>query len=296
MKLETLSDFVTFATKKFKLSNIYFGHGTDNARDEAFYLILHVLRLAVRPSHLALKKRLTHCEKKKVLKIIDNRIKKQIPAAYLTKEAWFMGLPFYVDKRVLIPRSPLAELIENRFAPWINPKKKVIRILDIGTGSGCIAISAALTFPRAKVDAIDISSSALKVAAMNCTKHKVKRRVRLLKSDLFTKLTGKTYDIIISNPPYVGKLEMNCLPKEYYYEPAQALLAGQKGDEIVDRIIRDAVRYLSPKGILIVEVGNSAPLIMEKYPRLPFVWLDFECGDGEVFLLTREQLLGMCRS
>ena len=288
-KINTINDFIHFAANQFKQNKIYFGHGTDNAWDEAVYLVLSALHLQFDIDQSALKKKLTSYEKKAVLKIINSRIKKRIPAAYLTAEAWFAGLPFYVDKRALIPRSPLAELIEARFIPWINPKK-VRRILDIGTGSGCIAIAAAYAFPHAKIDAIDVSSKALKVAAINCVRHKVTKRVRLLKSDLFAKLKGQTYDIIISNPPYVGKSEMSSLPKEYYHEPKQALFAGIGGDEIVNRIIKSAAKYLSPKGILVVEVGNSAPLIIKKYPHLPFVWLEFEHGEGEVFLLIKEQL------
>ncbi len=289
-KLETLADFINFAVRQFKGYNIYFGHGMDNAHDEAVYLICHALRLPANTGRTVLNKKLTSREKKTVLKIIGDRIKKLVPASYLTKEAWFMGLPFYVDKRVLIPRSPLAELIANLFVPWVNPKK-VRRILDIGTGSGCIAIGAAYVFPRAKVDAVDTSPAALKIAAVNCVRHKVAKRVQLLRSDLFKELKGRTYDIIISNPPYVGKLEMESLPREYYHEPKRALFAGQGGDEIIGRIIKDAAKYLTPKGILVVEVGNSASLIMRRYPHLPLMWLEFECGEGEVFLLTREQLL-----
>ncbi len=290
LKLTTLGDVITFAAKEFKRHKIYFGHGTDNAWDEAVYLAQQVLRLPPMFPQEMLKKKLTLGDRQKVLTIIDRRIRERLPAAFLVNEAWFMGLPFYVNKRVLIPRSPLAELIAQRFAPWINVKK-VRRILDIGTGSGCIAIAAAYAFPRAKVDAVDVSTAALKIAALNCQRHGVTKRVRLLKSNLFTKVRGETYDIIISNPPYVGKSEMGRLPKEYCHEPKRALLAGPKGDEIINRIIKDAAKYLSPQGILVVEVGNSASLVMRKHPRLPFIWLDFTCGEGEVFLLTREQLL-----
>lgn len=290
-KLETVGDFINFAIKQFKRNKVYFGHGTDNAKDEAVYLVCHGLQLQNCFDDSTLKEKVKLRGKNKLLKIIDDRIKKRLPAAYLTKEAWFMGLPFYVDKRVLIPRSPIAELLEERFVPWINPEK-ILRILDIGTGSGCLAIAAALAFPRAKVDAIDISPAALKIAAMNCARHKVTKRVRLLKSDLFEKLKGKTYDIIISNPPYVGKNEMKRLPKEYYHEPEEALLAGRKGDEIIDRILNDAAKHLSPRGILVVEVGNSAPLIMKKYAHLPLLWLDFVRGESEVFLLEKGLRVG----
>jgi ribosomal protein L3 glutamine methyltransferase len=289
-KLERVSDFIKFATDQFESHKIYFGHGTDNAQDEACYLVCKILRLSIPLSKANLKKKVRNNEKSAILKAITCRIKQRVPAAFLVKEAWFMGLPFYVDNRVLIPRSPLAELIANRFIPWVNPKK-VSRILDIGTGSGCLAIAAAKVFPKATVDAIDTSKAALEVAQINCLRLKVNKRVRLINSNLFAKLKGKTYDIIISNPPYVGREEMNSLPKEYCHEPKKALLAGQKGDEIVNRIIREAAKHLSPEGVLVVEVGNSAPLIMRKYPHLPFIWLDFTVGMSEVFLLTRQDLL-----
>ena len=290
--LNTVHDFILFAVTKFDNKQAYFGHGTDNPWDEAVYLVLHTLGLALDSNQVVLSKKLTSGGKQKLLKIINNRVKERIPAAYLTQESWFAGLPFYVDERVLIPRSPIAELIEAAFVPWVNPKK-VSRILDIGTGSGCIAIACAYAFPKAKIDAIDVSQDALKVAAINCAKHKVTKRIRLLKSNLFEKLEGKTYDLIISNPPYVGNAEMKTLPKEYCHEPKMALLAGKDGDEIVVRIIESAAKYLSPRGVLIVEVGNSAPMILRKYPRLPFIWLEFERGEGEVFLITREQLLDL---
>lgn len=288
--LGTVRDFICFATEQFERKHLYFGHGTDNSWDEAVYLVFHALSLSLYADQEILEKKLTAKEQRAVLKIIETRIKTRVPAAYLTAEAWFAGLPFYVDERVIIPRSPLAELIEERFVPWIKPGK-VAKILDIGTGSGCIAIVCAHAFPKAKMDAVDISSEALEVATINCAKHKVKSRVKLLKSDLFEKLKGRTYDIIISNPPYVGKAEMKVLPKEYYHEPRQALCAGKDGDEIVARILQDAAKYLSPKGILVVEVGNSAAIIAQRYPHLPFVWLEFACGESEVFMLTREQLL-----
>ncbi|EKE01529.1 MAG: hypothetical protein ACD_21C00107G0007 [uncultured bacterium] len=288
-ELNTPCDFIRFAVSQFGKAKIYFGHGTDNAWDEAIYLILHALHLPQNIDPSMLDAQLTSGEKQAVIKIINRRIKEHIPAAYLTQEAGFAGLSFYVDERVLIPRSPMGELIQNRFAPWIDPKK-VKRILDIGTGSGCIAISCAYAFPNAKVDAIDVSADALKVAAINCAKHSVKKRVRLLKSDLFSALKKETYDIIVSNPPYVGRAEMQTLPKEYLHEPGRALLAGKNGDEIVEKILQESPKHLSKHGILVVEVGNSEPVVLQKYPHLPFTWLEFEQGEGEVFLLTAEQL------
>lgn len=288
-ELNTIRDFIRFTVSQFGRAQIYFGHGTDNAWDEAVYLILHTLYLPQDIDHSMLDGALTTNEKQDVLKIITKRIKDRIPASYLTQESLFAGLSFYVDKRVLIPRSPMAELIQKRFSPWIEPEK-VKRILDIGTGSGCIAISCAYAFPNAIIDAIDISSDALKVAKINCTKHNLTKRVRLLQSDLFNALKNETYDIIISNPPYVGRKEMKLLPAEYLHEPSCALLAGKNGDEIVEKILQEVPKYLSPDGILIVEVGNSEPVVLQKYPHLPFTWLEFENGEAEVFLLTADQL------
>jgi ribosomal protein L3 glutamine methyltransferase len=288
-ELKTVRDFIRFAVSQFRQAQVYFGHGTDNAWDEAVYLVLYTLRLPQDINHDMLDAKLTASEKKAVLNVINRRIKERIPAAYLTQEAGFAGLSFYVDDRVLVPRSPMAELIQNRFAPWIDPKK-VKRILDIGTGSGCIAISCAYAFPNAKIDAIDVSQDALKVAAINCAKHNVTKKVRVLESDLFSALKKETYDIVISNPPYVSGEEMRLLPKEYRHEPSNALLAGKNGDEIVEKILHEVPKYLSPHGLLVVEVGNSEPVVLQKYPHLPFTWLEFEQGEGEVFLLTAEQL------
>lgn len=283
--IDTVGDLIHFAAAEFKGNKLYFGHGTDNSWDEAVYLVMSLLHLPAIVSELVLQRKLAPDEKKAALKLIDER-KKRVPTAYLTHEAWFAGLPFYVDERVLIPRSPLAESIIQRFTPWVDPKK-VLRILDIGTGSGCIAIACAKAFPRAKIDAVDVSLAALEVAQINCVRHRVTKRVRLLASDLFSGVSGETYDIIISNPPYVGRMEMQSLPQEYYYEPKTALFAGKNGDEIIARILQDAANYLSPTGILVVEVGNSASLVMQKYQHLPLVWLEFEYGEGEVFLLDK---------
>jgi len=288
-ELNTIRDFIRLAVSQFIQAQIYFGHGTDNAWDEAVYLVLHTLHLPQNIDQAMLDAKLTTSEKQAVLKIIGRRIKERVPAAYLTQEAWFAGLSFYVDERVLIPRSPMAELIQKQFAPWIDPEK-VKRILDIGTGSGCIAISCAYAFPNATIDAVDISKAALKVAAINCAKHNRTKQIRLLQSDLFGALKNTTYDIIISNPPYVSRAEMQLLPQEYRHEPSGALLAGKNGDEIVEVILKEAPKHLSPDGILVVEVGNSEPVVLQKYPHLPFTWLEFEKGEAEVFLLTADQL------
>lgn len=288
-ELNTIRDFIRFAISQFTKEKLYFGHGTDNAWDEAVYLVLHTLHLPQELDYSMMDAALTTNEKHEVIKILYARAKKRIPAAYLTKEAYFAGLSFYIDNRALIPRSPVAELIQKRFEPWID-SEKVTRILDIGTGSGCIAIACAYAFPNAKIDAVDISKDALKVAKINCEKHNVSDRIKLLHSDLFSALKDKTYDVIISNPPYVSKTDMKLLPKEYLYEPNKALLAGTEGDEIVEKILCQAPDYLDKDGILIVEVGNSQPVVLQRYPHLPFTWLDFEQGLSEVFLLNAEQL------
>jgi len=271
-------------------ARIFFGHGTDNARDEAAALVYHVMHLPHDAPARALRRRAGAAELERFDALLERRIRERIPLAYLTHEAWFAGLRFHVDERVLVPRSPFAELIERRFTPWVEPRA-VTRILDLGTGSGCIALALAKAFPRARVDAVDIDRRALEVAEINRRRLRLTRRVRLIESDHFAALSGESYDIIASNPPYVGMREMRGLPREYRHEPATALASGRDGLDSVDVILREAARHLRPRGVLVVEVGNTERALMRAYPRLPFTWLDFERGGGGVFLLTREQLM-----
>lgn len=288
-ELKTIRDYLRWATSRFNASGIYFGHGTDNAWDEAVALILHTLHLPLDTHPHILDARLTMAEREALHKMIERRAQDRIPLAYLTQEARFAQLSFYVDERVLIPRSPIAELIENHFQPWVDPDA-VHNILDLCTGSGCIAIACAKYFPHAHVDAVDISADALAVAKINVTRHEAEDQVTLLEGNLFQPVTEKKYDLIVSNPPYVDQEDMENLPDEYRHEPALGLAAGELGLDIVVKILQQAKKHLTPKGVLIVEVGNSEFNLAEAYPEIPFTWLEFERGGGGVFLLTAEQL------
>ncbi|EKD54513.1 MAG: hypothetical protein ACD_60C00076G0004 [uncultured bacterium] len=288
-ELLTIRDFLRFAISRFNEAGLYYGHGTDNVFDEATALILHTLHLPHDTDANMLDARLIHHERETLYQMIMRRIKERIPLPYLTHEAWFAGLAFYVDERVLIPRSPLAELIENQFQPWIDPLH-VHSILDLCTGSGCIAIASAIFFPSATIDATDISPDALAVAKINLLRHEVENQVHLYEANLFHGLPAKKYDLIIANPPYVDAEDMENLPKEYHHEPQLGLAAGTDGLQMVTQILHDASHYLKPDGVLIVEVGNSENALIEKYPEIPFTWLQFQRGDGGVFLLTKQQL------
>jgi ribosomal protein L3 glutamine methyltransferase len=279
---------------RLRRARVFFGHGTDNAWDEAASLVLHAARLRHADASRFEGRRVGPSAQRRARQLLTRRIQERIPAAYLTGSSWFAGLRFAVDARVLVPRSALAELIERGFAPWIAADR-VRRVLDLGTGSGCIAIACARALPHARVDAVDLSAEALAVARANVRSHRLGRRVRVRQSDHFRALTGAAYDIIVSNPPYVGAAELKGLPPEYRHEPRVALAAGKSGLDSVRVILREAARHLRPRGLLVVEVGNSERAVRRAYPRLPFVWLQFARGGGGVFLLTREQLPGAVR-
>jgi len=285
----TVGELIARGAARLRRARVFFGHGTDNARDEAAALILHALRLPPAGGAALYRRRVGPAGVQRAQQLLARRIRERIPTPYLTGCTWFAGARIAVDARVLIPRSPIAELIERRFAPWIEPSR-VRRVLDVGTGSGCIAIACARALPRARVDGIDISADALAVARINVRRHRLTHRVRLLRSDHFSALGGAAYDIIVANPPYVGTRELAGLPPEYRHEPRLALAAGSSGLDSVRVILAQAARHLRPRGLLIVEVGNTEQAVRRRWRHLPFLWLEFERGGGGVFLLTREQL------
>lgn len=287
--LQSIADFIRWGTSRFNEAGLYFGHGTDNALDEAVALTLFALHLPPDLSSIWFNSRLTEQERTQILTLMRRRIDERIPLPYLTGESWFAGLRFKVNSDVLIPRSPLAELVENGFEPWIE-SGKINHLLDLCCGSGCIGIAAAAYLPACEVDLIDISEPALKVAEENVAEHGFDGRVKIIRSDLFSSLQGKIYDVIVSNPPYVSSKELSQLPKEYTYEPMLALEAEEDGLAVVARILKQAREYLTPWGILVLEVGRSAEALTSRYPDIPFLWLDFERGGEGVFLFTTEEL------
>lgn len=286
----TIRELINWGARQFQAHGLAFGHGTDNALDEAAALVLHALTIGYDQPDSVLDAVPEAQDLERARALLQARVSTRKPAAYLIKQAWFAGLPFYVDERVLVPRSPIAELIQAGFRPWIEPDR-VGTVLDLCTGSGCIGIACAHAFPAATVTATDISAAALAVAATNVRQHALDERVRLVEADLFGGLEEARYDIIVSNPPYVPQDEFVGLAAEFHHEPGIGLAAGPDGLDIVARILREAVDFLKPGGILVVEVGYTSELLIQRYPAVPFTWLEFEHGGEGVFLLDYAQLV-----
>jgi ribosomal protein L3 glutamine methyltransferase len=290
-ELSTIRDWLRYAVSEFNAAGLFFGHGTTSAYDEAAYLILHTLHLPLDRLEPFLDARLTHAERERVEQVLSRRVNDRIPAAYLTHEAWLGEYRFYVDERVLIPRSYIAELLREDLMSWVPDPARILTALDLCTGSGCLAILLAYHFPNADVDAADISSDALAVAQRNVAEHGLQGRVNLIRSDLFSNLTEKRYDLIVSNPPYVTAMAMEELPAEYGHEPALALAGGDDGLDAVRTILAGAADFLTADGLLIVEVGQNRAAAEAAFPRLPFTWLATESSEDSVFLLTRAELV-----
>jgi len=290
-ELRTIGDMLRWGVSRFNDANIYYGHGTDNAWDEAIALVFHALHLPEQLGQQVIHSNLTISEKHKIVELIIRRVRERLPVPYLTNKAMFAGLEFYVDERVLVPRSPIAELIANRFSPWLY-NKQVNRVMDLCTGSGCIAIACAYEFEDAEVDALDISDDALEVAQINIETLGVMERVFPMESDLFSAIPkGPQYDLIVSNPPYVDAEDIGDMPDEYHHEPEIGLASGRDGLDLTKRILANAADYLTEDGLLVVEVGNSMVHMIEQFPDVPFTWVNFENGGDGVFILTRDQLL-----
>ena len=289
--LYTVRDFLRFAVSRFNHAQLFFGHGSSNAYDEAAYLVLHTLHLPLDRLEPFLNARLTDMECAEVMNIIQRRVEQRIPAAYLTHQAFLGEFSFYVDERVIVPRSFIAELLLEQLAPWISEPEQVGSVLDLCTGSGCLAVLAAHAFPHASVDAADLSSGALSVAERNVADYNLQDRVHLIESDLFFKLDGRQYDLIISNPPYVDAASVAALPQEYLHEPKLALGSGNDGLDATRTILKHAAQHLTENGVLVVEIGHNREVLEAAYPDLPFTWLDVSAGDQYVFMLHRNDLI-----
>lgn len=286
--LHSIKDYLRWAYSCFNRADVFYGHGQDNGWDEALQLVLSALHLPLDVPDDLFDGRLALSEKQAIIHLIKERLGRRVPVAYLTNSAWFCGLEFYVDERVLIPRSPIGELIQQGFGGLLKNSPK--RILDMCTGSGCIAIACAEQFPDAEVDAVDLSFEALDVAEFNIERHQLTHRVFPIQSDLFTQLPQDQYDLIVTNPPYVDQDDIEDMPEEFRHEPMLALEAGEDGLVLVKRILAQAGEYLTKNGVLICEVGNSMVHLIEQYPTVPFKWIEFKQGGDGVFALTKPQL------
>ncbi|MBK1646240.1 50S ribosomal protein L3 N(5)-glutamine methyltransferase [Thiocapsa imhoffii] len=287
--LITIQDFVRWGASRFNAAGVYCGHGTDNAVDEAAQLVLSAVHLDPDIPAAFRECRLTPSERVRVCELVEQRIAERIPTAYLTGRAWFAGMEFQVTPDVLVPRSPIAELVEAGFEPWVDGDV-VGRVLDLCCGSGCIGIAAAAQMPDVDVDLVDLSAAALEVARGNVAFHQLEDRIRVIESDLFNDLPNERYDVIVSNPPYVATAEFDTLPPEYHREPAMGLRGGEDGLDLIVRILADAAAHLTDDGILILEVGSAAAELERRFPEVPFTWLEFERGGEGVVLITRQQL------
>ncbi len=285
----TLREMILWSEQQMQAAGLHFGHGTSNALDESAWLVSHAAGFSVNFGDEDLDTPLTPEQQQAALRLLQARIEQRQPLSYLVNAAWFAGHRFIVNPHVLVPRSPIAELIYTGYSPWVAPDR-VRRVLDLCTGSGCIAIATALAMPQVMVDATDISTEALAVARQNVALHGVEERVRVVESDLFSSLTGQRYDLIVSNPPYVDAEDMAALPEEYLAEPGMALAAGEDGLELVVPMLQQVADYLTPEGVLIVEVGNSETALAARFPEVPFTWLEFANGGHGVFLLDAGQL------
>ncbi|GAA5523733.1 50S ribosomal protein L3 glutamine methyltransferase [Microbulbifer aestuariivivens] len=285
----TLLDFVRWGASRFNQAGLWFGHGTDNAWDESLLLVMHSLHLPMDSKPEVLGARLTMSERRQVMAILKRRLEERLPAAYLTHEAHFCDMTFYVDSRVLVPRSPIAELIRQDFQPWLPVEP--LAILDLCCGSGCIGIACAEAFPQARVDLSDISPGAMEVAQININRHQLNERVRAVQSDMFSALEGCSYELIVCNPPYVDARDLAEMPAEYRAEPEIALGSGDDGLDFTRQLLREAANHLQPEGILVCEVGNSWEALEAAFPEVPFLWPEFADGGHGVFVISREELL-----
>ncbi len=288
-ELKTITDFIRWGASRFVEAGLSYSHGLSSPLDESAYLVLRSLSLPVDTPDVYWSSALTNSEKTTVVDVLKRRITDKTPSAYIFNEGWFAGLQFYVDERVLVPRSPIAELVENQFSPWADADD-VLSVLDLCTGSGCIGIACAYAFPHADIDLSDVSPEALEVANINIDGHDARQRVSAIESNIFSNLQDKQYDIIVSNPPYVDAEDMTGLPQEFHHEPELGLSSGADGLDLTRVILQQASRHLTDNGILVVEVGNSQYALMELFPQMPFQWVEFERGGDGVFVLTKQQL------